>query len=158
MADRNGGHALSIVEESDLGELLALMRAYCDFYEVAPSDESLLSLSRALIENPEREGVQIIAREAGGRAVGFATIFWTWATTRGARIAIMHDLFVDPSARGSGLADQLIEACAGVCAQRGVTSLQWETALDNLRAQAVYERVGGVSERWLSYHLDIEPT
>jgi GNAT superfamily N-acetyltransferase len=156
MGDTEGSHSLSIVEESDLLELLALMRAYCDFYEVKPSDHSLLELSRALIEDPEREGIQLIARDGDGRAVGFATVFWTWATTRGARIAIMHDLFVDPAARGSGLADRLIEACGELCTERGVASLQWETALDNLRAQAVYDRVGGVREQWLSYHLDFE--
>jgi GNAT superfamily N-acetyltransferase len=155
MGQEQGPHSLSIVEESDLAELLVLMRAYCDFYEVAPSDPSLLSLSRALIEDPEREGIQLIAREGDGRAVGFATVFWTWATTRGARIAIMHDLFVDPAARGSGLAERLIAACGELCAERAIASLQWETALDNLRAQAVYDRVGGVREQWLSYHLDI---
>jgi hypothetical protein len=37
------------VTEADLAELLPLMRGYCDFYEVAPSDEALLALSRALI-------------------------------------------------------------------------------------------------------------
>ena len=40
------------VAEADLTELLPLMRAYCDFYEVAPSDEALLALSRALIADP----------------------------------------------------------------------------------------------------------
>ncbi len=147
-------HSIAIVAEADLGDLLPLVRAYCDFYLVAPSDEDLLSLSRALIADP-REGVQLIAREPGGDASGFATVFWTWATTRGARIGIMHDLYVDPAARGSGLADRLIRECVARCAERGAVSLQWETALDNERAQAVYDRVGGVRERWLSYHLDL---
>ena len=44
------------VREEDLDDLLPLMRAYCDFYEVAPSDEALLAMSRALIADPEREG------------------------------------------------------------------------------------------------------
>ena len=66
--------------EDDLAELLPLMRGYCDFYEVAPSDDALLALSRALIADPEREGLQLIARDDDGRALGFATIFWTWST------------------------------------------------------------------------------
>src|SRR5207248_600146 len=78
------------VAEADLTELLPLMRAYCDFYEVAPSDEALLALSRGLIADPEREGVQLLARE--GRPVGFATIFWSWATTSAERIGVMNDL------------------------------------------------------------------
>ena len=74
---------ISVAGEGDLDELLPLMRAYCDFYDVAPSDEDLLALSRALIADPEREGVQLIARGDDGAAVGFATVFWSWTTTRG---------------------------------------------------------------------------
>ena len=87
------GPAIAAVCEDDLGDLLPLMRAYCDFYEVAPSDDELLSLSRALIADPEHEGVQLLARDEG-RAVGFATIFWSWATTSAERIGVMNDLFV----------------------------------------------------------------
>ena len=74
---------ISVAGEGDLDELLPLMRAYCDFYDVAPSDEDLLALSRALIADPEREGVQLIARGDDGAAAGFATVFWSWTTTRG---------------------------------------------------------------------------
>src|SRR5687768_6142611 len=45
------------VTETDLAELAPLVRAYCDFYGVAPSEEDLLALSRALIADPEHEGV-----------------------------------------------------------------------------------------------------
>jgi ribosomal protein S18 acetylase RimI-like enzyme len=147
------------VREEDLGDLLPLVRAYCDFYEVAPSDDALLSVSRALIADPAREGVQLIARETApahpGRAVGFATIYWTWQTLDAARAAVMNDLFVDPSARGSGLADALIAACAERAREHGAPSLVWETALDNRRAQKVYDRVGGRPSRWLSYQLPL---
>ena len=68
----------------------------------------------------------------------------------------MNDLYVDPSARGSGLAEALIEACAQRAREHGARALTWETALDNARAQAVYERVGGRSSRWLSYSLALD--
>ena len=142
------------MREEDLGVLLPLMRCYCDFYEVDPSDDALLAMSRALIADPEREGVQFVARDAGGGAVGFATLFWTWSTLSASRIGTMNDLFVAPTARGRGLAEALIEACRVRCAERGATRLQWQTALDNERAQAVYDRVGGRSARWLDYDLD----
>ena len=60
------------VATSDLDDLLPLMRAYCDFYSVSPSDEDLLGMSRALITDPEREGVQFIARGDDDVAAGFA--------------------------------------------------------------------------------------
>ena len=107
--------------EQDLSELLALMRAYCDFYEVAPSDEDLLALSRALIADPQHEGVQLIARD-DGRAIGFATVYWTWSTTSAAR-------------------------------EHGAKRLTWQTALDNERAQKLYDRIGGRRSQWLDYDL-----
>src|SRR5207248_6313228 len=140
------------VAEGDLIELLPLMRAYCQFYEVDPSDEALLALSRALIADPEREGVQLLARN-GGRAVGFATIFWSWATTSAERIGVMNDLFVAPEARGSGVAEALIEACRAECAARGAGRLTWQTAPDNAAAMKVYDRVGATHERWVDYWL-----
>ena len=151
-------HEIKAVDERDLDELLPLMRGYCEFYEVAPSDADLLAMSRVLIDDPEREGLQLIARDADGKAVGFATIFWTWTTLSASRLGVMNDLFVAPDARGGGIADALIEACAEHCRRRGIESLEWQTANDNHRAQAVYDRIGGEkSERWLDYSLAVSP-
>lgn len=134
------------------------MRAYCDFYEVDPSDEDLLAMSRALIEDPEREGLQLIARDEDGRPTGFATIFWTWTTLSASRLGVMNDLFVAEHARGSGVAEALIEACAERCRERGITSLDWTTAHDNHRAQRVYDRIGAKrDDRWLDYSLTVSP-
>ena len=146
---------ISIVGEANFAELLPLMRGYCDFYEVNPPDDALLAMSRQLIADPEREGVQLIARDDEGSAVGFATIFWTWTTLSAARIGVMNDLYVSADARGGGLADALIAECVERCRQRGATSLGWQTAKDNERAQAVYERVGGKREEWLDYSIDV---
>jgi len=140
--------------EADLGELLPLMRAYCDFYAVAPSDEALLGLSRALIADPEREGVQLLARDAG--SVGFATIFWSWATTSAERIGVMNDLFVAPEARGNGIAEALIEACRAECAAHGAGKLTWQTAPDNATAMKLYDRIGAVREQWVDYWLPVQ--
>jgi GNAT superfamily N-acetyltransferase len=149
-------HRIDPVAEEDLDDLLPLMRAYCDFYASAPTDADLLALSRALIADPEREGVQLLARDGDGSGVGFATIFWSWSTTRAFRIGVLNDLYVAPEARGTGLAERLIAACAKRCAARDARRLEWQTAVDNHRAQAVYDRVGGQrSDRWVDYGLDI---
>jgi GNAT superfamily N-acetyltransferase len=140
------------VAEADLSELLPLMRGYCAFYEASPSDDELLALSRALLADPEREGIQLLAR-ADGTAVGFATIFWSWATTSAQRIGVMNDLFVVPEARGTGAAEALIEACRAECAARGAGRLTWQTAPDNAAAMKVYERVGATREQWVDYWL-----
>jgi GNAT superfamily N-acetyltransferase len=144
------------VSEEALPELLPLVRGYCDFYEVTPPDDALLALSRALIADPEREGVQLLARDGDGRPVGFATVYWSWATTSAQRIGVMNDLFVAPEGRGTGAAEALIEACRGECAAHGAGKLTWQTAPDNERAQRVYERVGATREQWVDYWLPVD--
>jgi GNAT superfamily N-acetyltransferase len=144
---------ISRVTDADLGALLPLLRGYCDFYEVEPSDEALLALAKALIADPEHEGVQLIGRNDDGEALGFATIFWSWSTSSAARIGIMNDLFVAPRGRGTGIADALIAACVEECRRRGAATLTWQTAPDNAPAQKVYERVGATREEWVDYWL-----
>ena len=119
---------ITVASESDLGDLLVLMRAYCDFYEVDPSDDALLALSRALIADPELEGVQLLARDEGGAP-----------QVRDRLLELGHDRGEQhrdhersvcrcPAARGSGLAERLIQECLSRCAARGASRLEWMTA------------------------------
>jgi GNAT superfamily N-acetyltransferase len=148
---------IATVTETDLPELLPLMRGYCDFYEVDPSDDALLALARVLIADPD-QGLQLIARDDDGTASGFATIFWTWSTLSAAKLGVMNDLFVADDARGGGIADALIAACVEHCREHGATELAWQTARTNMRAQAVYERVSAKrDDRWLDYSLSVAP-
>lgn len=148
---------IAVVGRDDFEDLLPLVRAYCDFYEVSPSDAALIALSEALVADPVGEGVQLIARGARSEPLGFATLYWTWSTARAARIGVMNDLFVVPEARGLRVGELLIEACRERCRARGAVSLGWQTALDNERAQRLYDRIGAERERWLDYTLDVEP-
>ena len=145
---------IAAVTEADLPDLLPLMRAYCNFYEVYPADGELLAISQALIADPQREGIQLIARDDAGTAIGFATIFWTWSTLSASRIAVMNDLFVTPAARGRGTANALIDACLERARHRGASSLAWQTARDNARARALYEAIGARREEWIDYSLE----
>ena len=147
--------AITVVEERDLDELLPLLRAYCDFYEVAPSDDHLLGMARALLREPQLEGVQFLAR-SGGEPVGFATVLWTWSTLAAARIGVLNDLYVAPQARGSGAAEALIRAGVDRCREHGASRLSWQTAPDNERAIAFYDRIGAQRSQWLDYTLPID--
>jgi GNAT superfamily N-acetyltransferase len=137
----------------DLSELLPLMRAYCDFYEVEPRDDRLVNMSRALIDDPG-EGMQLLARAEDRTPLGFATIFWGWSTLDAARIGLMNDLYVVPEVRGGGVGRRLIESCRGQCRKKGVPKLVWETAPDNKTAQRLYDSTGAESSTWLAYEIE----
>jgi GNAT superfamily N-acetyltransferase len=143
---------IGVVREGDIGDLLPLMRAYAEFYEVTPDDTRMEGIARMLIAEPH-EGVQFIARGDGGEALGFATVYLTWETLDAGRLAVMNDLFVSPAARGQGLGAALIEECRRFAAERGAGKLAWQTAPGNETAQRLYESVGATREEWIDYHL-----
>jgi GNAT superfamily N-acetyltransferase len=144
------------VGEDDLADLLPLMADYCAFYEAAPPADQLMALARALILDPEREGVQLIARDGeGGAAIGFATLYWSWSTTRAMRIAVMNDLYVAPDARSGGVGRALIDACAERARVAGAGVLEWQTAPDNAAAQRVYDATGASRSEWVTYDLPL---
>jgi GNAT superfamily N-acetyltransferase len=145
---------IDVVGPADFHDLLPLVRGYCDFYHAAPGDTALMTLFGSLSGDPAHEGLQLLARGPGGEALGFATVYWTWSTVRASRIGVMNDLFVIPQARGTGVAEALIERCRDECRARRVAVLSWQTAPDNLRAQSLYERVGAVRETWIEYWLN----
>jgi ribosomal protein S18 acetylase RimI-like enzyme len=152
------------VGPADLGDLLPMLRAYCDFYGVDPADDALSALCGALIDAPD-EGEQLIARISSGAApgsdvaapaapVGFATIYWTWQTLDAARVGVLNDLYVAPQARGAGVGRALIERCLRRCRDRGVAKLVWETAPDNVTAQRLYDGIGARWSLWRSYEIE----
>jgi len=145
---------IELAREPDLDDLLPMIRAYCDFYEVAPSDADLDALIRALLADPDGEGIQLIARGDGGEPLGFATVYWCWQTLTAARTGVMNDLFVVPEARGQGVGRALIEECRRRARERGAAQLVWETAPDNETAQRLYRSLDAREERWISYSLE----
>lgn len=139
----------------DLPALLPLVRAYADFYESNPTEEGIEAMARGAIALPEDEAFMLVATGESGEVVGFAACWWKWSSLRGARIVVLDDLFVEPGARGQGHADALIAAVADVARRHHAPVVTWLTQAHNRRAQAVYDRVGAVSEDYLEYELEL---
>jgi len=144
---------IGAVGRADVDDLLPLLGAYCDFYSAHPGEQKLRALAERLIAHPA-EGVQLIARADDGAALGFATVYWTWQTLVAGRLGILHDLYVQPSSRGEGVGRALIEACRERVGEHGAVALEWDTAPDNTRAQALYDTVGARRSEWVTYWLD----
>lgn len=150
-------YVVTRVATTDVDELVPLMRAYCHFYAVSVADDEMRALAMALIADPDNEGVQLLARDSDGHGAGFATVFWSWSTVNACRIGVMNDLFVAEDARGRGVAEQLVAACRAECARRGAKRLVWQTAPENRRARAVYDRIGAGAATWVEYVLEVRP-
>ncbi len=140
------------VGEGDVDALVPMMSAYCDFYGVAPGDDKLRALALELIESPQ-EGVMLIARDGDGEPLGFATVYWTLNTLEGGRVGTMHDLYVRLAQRRAGVGRALIGACLDEVRAAGLPGLTWDTAPDNVQAQALYDSTGAEREEWFTYWL-----
>jgi len=91
--------------------------------------------------------------DVDGTVVGFA-IFRSVADTFTAGTAwFLDDLYVDPSARGSGAATALIQGLTDHAAANGGGTIRWITAEDNERAQRVYNRVA-TRTTWVTYERE----
>jgi len=139
----------------DIPALMPLYRGYFDFYESDPDDADVEVMMREVIALPEDEAYLLVATDTTGKVVGFANNDWKWSSLRGKKIVLMDDLFVHPDARGGGYADALIKAVADVARRHGAPNILWYTAHDNVRAQTVYDRVGGVAGDYKEYELEL---
>lgn len=128
---------------ADLDALVPLFDDYRVFYRQT-SDRPL---ARAFLSErmEQRESVIFVA-EADGGIVGFTQLYPSFSSGRAAPIFILNDLFVTPSARGSGVATALLSAAAEFGASAGAVRLTLSTAADNLVAQGLYEGQGWVRE------------
>jgi GNAT superfamily N-acetyltransferase len=137
-------------QDSDRKVLTGLMYEYIvDFYKrPKPPLNKLKGLIQMLLEG--KEGVQFVA-EKDGRIVGFATLYFTYSSTRVSKIVIMNDLYVVEEMRGTSVAEKLFQACLAYKNENHYAAMVWETAQDNKRAQRFYEKMGGELGDWFTY-------
>ena len=142
------------IRPEEVPQALPLFAGYQEFYEVDDHhDQANLAFFTRFCE-PSDDGLLLGAWD-GDDLVGFATLYWTFSSTRAADVALMNDLYVAERGRGKGLARALIEESAAAAKARGCHGLEWFTAPDNTTAQRVYDKTGATREEWFGYELDL---
>lgn len=140
--------------EAELEDLLPAIAAYQRFYEVEDVDDDRNRAFFARFLSPSDDGAILVAR-AAGEIRGYACLYWHLSSLAAAETVLMNDLFVGGDARGKGVGRALIEASATVARERGAAFLEWATAPDNTRAQALYDSTGAARSEWLEYELGL---
>lgn len=142
------------IEAEELERLLPLIADYQRFYEVEEIDEERnRSFFRRFLA-PSEDGMLLGARREG-ELLGYACLYWHFSSLAAAESVLMNDLFVRAEARGEGVGRALIEASASVARARGAICLEWATAPDNARAQALYDSTGAERSDWIEYELGL---
>jgi GNAT superfamily N-acetyltransferase len=140
------------VVPNDKNQLSELMYQYIvDFYKrPKPPIEKIHHLIATLSE--KNIGIQFVA-EHDSKLVGFATLYFSFSTTKAEKITIMNDLFIVEDTRGTGVAQELFKTCENFTKENGYAHMSWVTASDNKRAQRFYEKLGGSVGNWLNYSI-----
>jgi GNAT superfamily N-acetyltransferase len=137
---------------ADRPAIVALIRAYLDFYKAPHPDETRLADFLDQLEaNPSR-GVQLVAAQ-DGHLVGFASLYASYDTLVAAEILVMNDLFVREAQRRQGIGEALFEASRRYARDHGYVRLDWVTASDNAVARRFYDKHGGVAGPWIAYSI-----
>lgn len=141
------------LESSDRAEWLGLWDGYLAFYE-NELDPSTTDLTFARLTTVGSGMHGALARDEDGTAIGL--VHWlahpsTWSSSD---YCYLEDLFVEPSARGTGVGRELIEHVRRWAEQNRSTKVYWITAETNSVAQGLYNQVA-TRTGFTHYEIDL---
>ncbi|KAA0263656.1 GNAT family N-acetyltransferase [Hafnia alvei] len=127
----------------DVKKILPLYLGYRAFYQVPESAEKAEKFLTDRITNHESV---IYFVEKDGVPVGFTQLYPLFCSLEMKRIWLLYDLFVAPEARKAGVAQQLIARADQLAKETDSAFIMLSTAMDNVKAQALYEKEGYVRD------------
>ena len=150
------GATVRVAEPDDVPVLLQLVRELAAYEREPDAVEATEDdLHRALFT--EHTASCHVALDDDGTVVGFALWYVTFSTWKGRPGLWLEDLFVRPSARGSGLGAALLRELAAVCLERGYPRLEWWVLDWNAPAIGFYRSLGAVpQDEWTTFRVDGE--
>ena len=138
----------------DLDVVIGFIRALADYERLADA----VVLERDVLDAHlfgARPMAEVLMAELDGAAVGFALFFHNFSTFAGKPGIYLEDLFVDPSARGSGAGKALLRALARLAVERGCARMEWSVLDWNEPAIRFYESLGATAmDGWTVNRLD----
>ena len=127
-----------LATEDDAGEVARLIAAFRDWQgRHEPSDASIEASVRRLLADPNTEYFVGGEPPAGVLQLRFRHSVWT-----GTEDAHLEDLFVDETARGSGLGRALVDAALEHARKRGCARIELDANEANETALRLYRSVG----------------
>jgi GNAT superfamily N-acetyltransferase len=117
-----------------------LWLAYLRFYRAEVSPEVTAGTFRRLCDQTDGM-VGIVAVDERDELVGLAHLVFHPSTWSADLYCYLEDLFVDPAARGTGTARELLEAVFAAASSRGAARTYWETQEFNAPARSLYDQV-----------------
>jgi ribosomal protein S18 acetylase RimI-like enzyme len=147
------GIAVRPLREDDRPDWERLYEGYAAFYKVTQTPKMRHTVW-SWIMDPSKEVEGLAAVDDVGTLLGLAH-FRPFARPLSATVGgFLDDLFVDPRARGLGVADALLNRLKEEGLRREWSVIRWITAEDNYRARAVYDRLAERT-KWVTYDIKL---
>jgi ribosomal protein S18 acetylase RimI-like enzyme len=124
---------------SDLKPLSELFDGYRMFYQQKSDVNGAIDF---LKKRFEQEDSVIFVAELDGKLLGFTQLFPSFSSVSMQRLWILNDLFVASKARKRGVAEALMTAAKSFAVSTKSKGIILETDLDNIQAQALYDKLG----------------
>lgn len=112
----------------------------------------------ALLLADPGDTVNLMARDAGGDAVGFAEASLRHDYVNGcdtSPVAFLEGIYVAPGARRQGVARALVAAVQAWALAQGCSELASDAALDNLGSHKMHDALGFVETQRVVYFLKV---
>jgi GNAT superfamily N-acetyltransferase len=90
----------------------------------------------------DKAACECLIAEQDGEPAGFALFFHNFSTFLCQKGLYLEDLFVRPTARGTGLGKLLLQRLAQIAVERDCGRFEWSVLDWNVDAQAFYQRMG----------------
>ena len=108
--------------------------------EVEPwNEDQKNTLVRDMKDHPS---ALILFAKADNEYVGICTCFYAYSTFLAKPLINIHDLYVDSTYRGNGVAKKLIQYLEEIAIQKGCGKITLEVRKDNLNARDLYKNQG----------------
>jgi GNAT superfamily N-acetyltransferase len=134
-------------------DILRLIRALAEYEREPDAVENTVDDLRAHLFGAAPRVFAHVA-ELDGRVVGIAVWFVNYSTWTGRHGIYLEDLFVDPAARGHGVARGLVRALAAEAEAQGYARIEWAVLDWNELAKAFYRSLGArQNDTWEPWRL-----
>lgn len=149
---RDMSYTIRKANENDVPVILQFIKELAEYeqllHEVVATEDLL---KRNLFD---RKSAHVLIAESGDEAVGFALYFYNFSTFLGKPNLYLEDLYVKPTARGTGVGKGLLAALGQIAIADDCERLDWWCLDWNEKSIEFYKSLGAVPmDEWTVYRM-----